>query len=376
MAEKTITVGYIGDNSGPLAALNGDGVKAAQARVDLQNAKGGINGRKIVLKVQDTQSSPTNVLTGVKTLVTRDRVFSVIQGSCVFSSAAPYLAQQKVPVVTGFPCDGYEWAERSTTNMIAANGAEKVDAPAAYHAKVLKEAGVTKLATVAAAGQGPGIATEKAIAKAAKALGIKVVYVNESQTVPATALSSVAVSIQRSGADGVSATLADYPKLFAALKAQGVKTVNFSPAGYNPAFLSDANNRAALEGQVTTFPWAPVLLNTPATKTFAAAIKKYAPSIGTPGLAAYTGWVGADATITGLLAAGKDLTRANMLDKLHATKDYTAGGLNAGPVDLAVDKQGTYELVSTGNCGYALKVEKGQYRMLSDKPVCVSSSGD
>lgn len=373
VSANTITLGYIGDVSGPISSLTGAGVQGAQARIDLQNAHGGIYGRKLVLKVQDTQSSPNNVLTNAQTLVSQDGVFSVIEFSCVFAGAAPYLTQQNVPVVTGQPCDGYEWADHSNTNMVVAAGSNSVDASAAYQATILKRAGVTKLALVTTSAPAAAPANAHSIAKAATAAGIKVVYLNTSETVPATALGSVAVSIQHSGANGLSVNLprnADNLTLFAALKAQGVHLVEYAPAGYTPAFLTVAANRAALEGEITSFPWAPPLVNSSATKAFVAALKKYEPSAGDPGPGAYDGWIGADLTIQGLLQAGKQVTRSGFLDKLHAMTAYTAGGLSPGPVNLSIAKQGTYEAASSGNCGYALKVQGGQYHLLPGNPVC------
>lgn len=373
VSANTITLGYIGDVSGPISSLTGQGVQGAEARIALQNAQGGIDGRKLVLKVQDTQSSPNNVLTNAQTLVSEDHVFAVIEFSCVFAGAAPYLKQLNVPVVSGQPCDGYEWADRSNTNMVVGAGSNTVQASAAYQATVLKRAGVTKLALVTTSAPAAAPANARSIAKAATAAGIQVVYVNTSETTPATALGSVAVAIQRSGANGLSVNLprnADNLTLFASLKAQGVHLLEYAPAGYTPAFLTVASNRAALEGEITTFPWAPPLVNSSATRAFVAALKKYEPSAGDPGPGAYDGWIGADLTIQGLLKAGKNLTRSRFLDALHGMTNYTAGGLSPGPVDLSIAKVGTYESASSGNCGYALKVQGGQYQLLPGNPVC------
>lgn len=373
VSANTITIGYIADESGPISSLTGQGVQGAEARIALQNAQGGVDGRKLVLKVQDTQSSPTNVLTNAQTLVSEDHVFSVVEFSCVFAGAAPYLTQQGVPVVSGQPCDGYEWADHSNTNMVVAAGANGAQASSAYQATVLKRAGVTKLALVTASAPAAATGAARSIAKAATAAGIKVVYMNTSETTPATALGSVAVAIQRAGANGLSVNLprnADNLSLFAALKAQGVHLVEYAPAGYTPAFLTVPSNRAALEGEITTFPWAPPLVNSAATKTFVAALEKYEPSAGDPGPGGYDGWIGADLTIQGLLKAGKNVTRKSFLDALHGMTNYTAGGLSPGPVDLSVAKMGTYELVSSGNCGYALTVQGGHYQLLPGNPVC------
>ena len=54
--------------------------KACQARVDAQNAKGGVNGRKIDLEIIDDQSSGAN-LTAAQDLVQNRNVFVVVNNS-------------------------------------------------------------------------------------------------------------------------------------------------------------------------------------------------------------------------------------------------------------------------------------------------------
>src|ERR1700676_1156172 len=51
--KSTITIGYINDITGPGASTVADGTAAAQARVDMQNADGGVNGHPLKLVVSD-----------------------------------------------------------------------------------------------------------------------------------------------------------------------------------------------------------------------------------------------------------------------------------------------------------------------------------
>src|SRR3974390_3534193 len=58
-----ITVGIMADVTGPAGASFGDVTGWAQARIDLQNAHGGVDGHKINAVVRDTATSPTQSTT-------------------------------------------------------------------------------------------------------------------------------------------------------------------------------------------------------------------------------------------------------------------------------------------------------------------------
>ena len=58
----SVTIGWIGSKSGPAATTFIGASEGAQLRVDQQNAKGGVNGRKLVLKVYDDQTNPLSLI--------------------------------------------------------------------------------------------------------------------------------------------------------------------------------------------------------------------------------------------------------------------------------------------------------------------------
>src|SRR5262249_46088554 len=80
VTDNVVKLGYIWAGSGVGAARAGDSAKACQARVDAQNAKGGINGRTIQLEAVDDQSGTGN-LTAAKELVQNRHVFAVVNNS-------------------------------------------------------------------------------------------------------------------------------------------------------------------------------------------------------------------------------------------------------------------------------------------------------
>src|SRR5262245_57003839 len=61
VTNDSVKLGYIGSDTGVASPNFADSAKACKARVDAQNAKGGVNGRKIDLEAADDQSSGANL---------------------------------------------------------------------------------------------------------------------------------------------------------------------------------------------------------------------------------------------------------------------------------------------------------------------------
>src|SRR5579883_3319475 len=76
VSSKTITIGGTFPLTGP-AQLYGVIPKAENAYFQYINAKGGVNGRKIVFKVYDDQYNPANTVPLTHKLVQQDHVFAV-----------------------------------------------------------------------------------------------------------------------------------------------------------------------------------------------------------------------------------------------------------------------------------------------------------
>ena len=75
VSKTEITLGTIQDLSGPLAAFGKQSRNGMQLRVDEINEQGGINGRKIVLKVEDSGYDPKRAVLAAQKLVNQDKIF-------------------------------------------------------------------------------------------------------------------------------------------------------------------------------------------------------------------------------------------------------------------------------------------------------------
>src|ERR1700741_1080243 len=80
VSKTEIVLGMHTDLSGPAATYGVSSSKAVKMRLDELNEKGGVNGRKIKLIVEDTQYQvPRAVQAGTK-LINRDHIFAMVAG--------------------------------------------------------------------------------------------------------------------------------------------------------------------------------------------------------------------------------------------------------------------------------------------------------
>jgi hypothetical protein len=104
--------------TGEGASQNGSSPAGFYARIDLQNAEGGVDGHKIVGIVIDDQTNPSEISTAVQSAVSK--AFGIVSQSPLFFLAAKYPQQAGVPV-TGTYDDGPEWGTQPYTNMFASD---------------------------------------------------------------------------------------------------------------------------------------------------------------------------------------------------------------------------------------------------------------
>lgn len=105
--DNSVVVGCSNSFSGPLAFTGTELIKfGTELYFNQVNEKGGINGRKLILKTYDDGYDPTKAVANTKRLVEQDRVFCILspQGTSPIFATLEYLKQQKVPLF--FPFQG------------------------------------------------------------------------------------------------------------------------------------------------------------------------------------------------------------------------------------------------------------------------------
>lgn len=347
VSSDAVQIGIITSTVGIAAAQFTNYPKGIEARIDLQNAKGGVDGRKIqVTKADDAGSLPQD-LTAAKELVSR-HVFAVIPGSPLFFFSAKYLNQLGMPVIgSGF--DGPEWGQQPYTNMFSTVPTDPHYPQYTGGARFFKEHGATNVGAL-----GYGISPSSSIAAkgvifAAKSQGLKGGYLNTSIPFGSVDLSSASLGEEHAGIDGLYVAMDDNTNVAAitAAKQAGVKLkVALAATGYDQTLLGDPTAVQNAQGSYFSTAGTPVELKTPATRTFTAALKKYEGFSGVPGYDYYEGWQDADLLIKGLQVTGRNLSQASFMSQLRTVKDWNAGGLLPTPVDFTLAAFGQPTLFS------------------------------
>ena len=120
VTNDSVKLGFIWSGTGAAAPNFEDSDKACKARIDAQNAQGGVNGRKIQLETVDDMSSGAN-LTGAQDLVQNRKVFAVVNNSSFAFLAYRYLKGAGIPMIGG-GFDGTYYSQKGNENIIDASG--------------------------------------------------------------------------------------------------------------------------------------------------------------------------------------------------------------------------------------------------------------
>ena len=208
---------HVGDAADVVAAGGGRVVKTfgdgAMARFDLQNAQGGVHGRRIELVPQDDQSNGNLFLTAAQDLVQNKKVFAVLPISSFTFMGAGYLSKQGIPVV-GSAFDGPEWGLQPYSNMFSfippfstTFAGKNYDYN--FYGKFLKTIGVTKLAGVAYSISPSSLEAVHAILASAASAGVASCYTDYSVPFGAVDFTATALAVKNAGCNGTVAALVD-----------------------------------------------------------------------------------------------------------------------------------------------------------------------
>jgi branched-chain amino acid transport system substrate-binding protein len=364
-----ITIAYITDLTGEGAAENANSPAGFEARLDLQNAEGGVDGHKLVPLVIDDQTSPSQIDTAVQEA--DSKAFGIVSQSPLMFLAAKYPKQAGVPV-TGTYDDGPEWGTQPYTNMFASDeGSVNPKYPVNTEiGDFLKAHGGTVLGAY-----GYGISPSSARAAIAtgdsfKDAGGKVGVVDTSIPFGSVAFTSIALAAKQAGINAMVPAMdanSNYA-LAEALKQAGVKLkATLYATGYQPSVINSPV-WSTLQGAYFFSPFRPWDLPNAGTKQMQAAMEKYAHFTKSqfPTFGQYEAWAGADLMIKGLELAGPNPTQANVIKDLRNLKSYNVNGLL--PESINYSTIFGHDLPKT--CAWVMEAHKSGFTPISSSPVC------
>jgi len=103
VSKTEITLGSIQDLSGPIAGFGKQVRLGMMLRVDEANEQGGINGRKLVLKVEDSAYDPKKAVLAAQKLVNQDKIFAMVAHIGTAQNLAAMPVQFEKNVINFFP---------------------------------------------------------------------------------------------------------------------------------------------------------------------------------------------------------------------------------------------------------------------------------
>jgi ABC-type branched-subunit amino acid transport system substrate-binding protein len=354
-----IVVGALVSESGPLPADFAPVLAGAEAYLDIVNAAGGVDGRRIDLtSALDDASSPTVDASQARALVNQYDVFAVIAVATPFFTGAGYLASHDMPTF-GLAVNP-QWTDGPS--LFGNNGSyvafTQPHLELVYLAELRHVKRVAVLAYDVAQSQA---GCEGAVAGFQK-YGVHVSFEDLSIPAPATDLHADVSRMKHDGVDMIVSCLdlSGNVLLSETMQQDGMTGVTqFWNDGYDQSSL--AQYSADMQGVYFAEPNVPFEVTQlhpgsyPGMDEFQAALRRYEPGT-EPSEAALAGWTGAVLFVDGLKAIGRDVTRSRLISAINRISDFTADGILA-PVDW------TSAHTSSGpiNCNALIQVRGRQF---------------
>jgi branched-chain amino acid transport system substrate-binding protein len=380
VTDKAIKVGYIYSKGGAAGSTFEHAADGFNARIKAENAKGGVNGRKIDLVAIDDKSGAGNQ-TAAKDLVENQKVFAVVNDSPFAFLTYRYLRDGKVPMIGG-GFDGSYYYEPGSEWLISSlgDGTPIPGITSDTAVRVMKQLGATKVAAIGYGASPSSSETAKAVETfGADAVGLEGVYLNNTLEFGSTDVGPVVLGIKNSGADGVYLPLDSNTNfsIVQQLQQNGVETkANVLATGYSQDLLDQPIAKTITPNDVMQSSYKPIELGGKAIKTFTNNLKKGGIT-GVPNYGVYTGYITCDMAILGLKNAGDNPTRQSFVDGLRKSNGgiYDSAGLTCNPIDLSYEHFG--KIADRESCLYYVQVKDEKFVVYNNgKPIRGKTVGD
>jgi branched-chain amino acid transport system substrate-binding protein len=368
VSATTITLGLVASETGPASSTFGDSATGAQARIALQNAEGGVDGRKIKLVVADDQSTVSGNLLASEDLVADHDVFGVMSSNAVLVGGADYLLQHGIPVTA--TASTITTDEPKYTDEFSYTQGQIPSPPTTLVANIVKAIGASKVAILDYSDPQDSTTfstTEKGVEDVH---GLSVCFGSDSIPIGSVNFTTIALELKNANCQAMyfPAVESSDIAMATAIKEAGLNVKQIYATGFDQTFLDDPAAVAAAQGQYFDAEPLALDLNTPGVKSFYTALKKYDPAYkgGIASFGAGSGWMIADEMIEGLKLAGPNPTRASFIKDMAKVKSYTGGGLVP-----AVNLAERWKLVGP-QCAYYVQLEGSKFVPFprSGKPIC------
>lgn len=327
-----VRLGLIFPNTGLGSEIFVAARSGVEARISTVNSAGGIHGRKIVIDWRDDESKPESNLAAARDLVDRGDVFGILESTGVATGSADWLAARGIPVV-GHALEPvwsryknmFSYAVRITSGPSTTTWGE-----------FARRRGSTKAAIIAILLSETSRNTSDQLGASLMAEGIEIAKPVIDVQPKVANYEQIGRQIAESGADTLigAVTADDFAKVLEAARRAGAQIkVAITPTGYDPTLLQKYGSTVA--GIYFYTNYTPFEANTAAHQAFLASMTTYSPEQQPAETElALMAYIDTDLFLRGLQEAGRCPTRASFMTALRSVKDFDAGGLLPGKIDL------------------------------------------
>ncbi len=326
VTDTTVVLGQSVALTGPAAQLGLDMRQGAQVYFDSVNARGGVNGRKVVLKTLDDAYEPAKAAENTKKLINDEKVFALFGyvGTPTSAASMPIFTEAKVPFVGAFT--GAESLRNPLNRYIFNVRASYFDETEA----IIQHLTATSIDKIAifyqndAYGQAGLAGVERALAKRNLKLAGKGTV--ERNTIEVKAAIG---SLLKADAQAI--------VMISAYKSCAAFINDMRKAGANPTFwnVSFVGSKALAKelgkegrgvqiSQVVPFPWDNII---PVVKEYR---KLMDEAKGEPGFGTLEGYIAAKVIVEGLRRAGRKLDRESFIKAMETMDSFDTGGFRVG----------------------------------------------
>jgi len=323
VTKDAILIGQSAPLSGVNAPLGVEQRDGALAYFEFINKRGGVHGRKIVLKTVDDGYVPARTAANVKKLIEEDRVFALffLRGTSHVAEAAKVFVPAKVPL---FSCSCGALSLREPLNPYLFHTRASFQDETDRIIEYLATTGVKRIAIFYQT-DGFGKDGQLASERAARRIGTNIIAQG--------GVEPNSVDVAKAVADVAKAE--PQAVIMYTLFKPAVEFVRqMKKAGANPTFIAlspvgtnglikelGPDSRGIVVSQTVPYPWSP---STPVVKEYLNILKENPQ---TPvGFSTMEAYIAAKVLVEGLRRAGKDLTRGKLIRTMESMKSYDAGG--------------------------------------------------
>lgn len=322
VTDSQVVLGQSVALTGPAQQLGLDMQFGASLYFNQVNARGGVHGRKIVLKTLDDGYEPARAAENTRTLINGEKVFALFGyvGTPTSQASMPIFTQARVPFVG--PFTGAELLRDPVNPYIFNVRASYYDETEAIvqHLTAMSIGRIAVFYQDDAYGQAGLAGVERALKKR------KLEVVGRGTVERNTVEVAKAVLAIRQAQPQAVVMVSAYKSCAAFIRE--MKKAGANPSFWNVSFVGskalarelDKEGRGVQISQVVPFPWDGAI---PIVKEYRRAIDQVR---GEPGFGTLEGYIAARVMVEGLRRAGRSLTRDGFIQAMETLQDHDVGG--------------------------------------------------